>query len=195
MTHYAQLRSETSQNYLNWRDWPRALDVSELLSAPNGGGFYRGNVLAGSTYARGERVVVEKNEGFLSRFLSVQRILEALIVGETVTIPAIASTAVAEPAWLVNLRNPLLSKDTVTLGATVRSIMSSINPDTRVEIGAQLASVDVSKAAPSHLLAVLTSLFTWREELPEWKVLRDKAYEHYSEKQLKGVDRAFKGLM
>lgn len=108
------------------------------------------------------------------------------------TIPAVEDV---EPEWLINLKDSSLSNDTQTLGFTVRSILEDIKPDNWKLIDHRLASVDVAKAAPAHLLAVLSSLFTWREVLKEWGGLRDRALSHYQAQKIAGVDFAFKGLM
>lgn len=194
MTHCAQNRSEKSQNYLPWFDWPRAVDVLETVCARSGGALYSGRVLAESVHVRGAVVLKGHIEAARGNVLSLPCVVvDAISTGETVTIRATSNPA--EPVWLANLRDVSLSKDTEILGETVRSIMNSIKPDNHAAIDQQLASVNVANAAPSHLLAVLTSLFTWREVLPQWGALRDRAFEHYKAQQVKGVDRAFKGLM
>lgn len=104
------------------------------------------------------------------------------------------SAPALEPTWLTNLRDGTVSKDTETLSLTVRSVLDSIDVRSYAEIDAQLASVDVTSAAPSHVLAVLSSLFTWRDVLVEWPFLRDRAEQHFREKQLPGTENAFKGL-
>lgn len=99
-----------------------------------------------------------------------------------------------EPLWLVNLRRPDIATDTATLGATVRSILDCITPDNYASINTQLASIDETLAAPGHLVAVLSSLYTWRERLPAWSDLRDRAMQHCLKNQVKGTAAAFKGL-
>jgi hypothetical protein len=88
----------------------------------------------------------------------------------------------------------MLPKDTETLGSTVRSVFSSIETANYAEIDRLLASVDVTKATPSHLVAVLSSLFSWRDFLIQWPILRDKAFHHYQAEGTRGVERAFAGL-
>lgn len=98
------------------------------------------------------------------------------------------------PIWLQNLSNPNLSKTIEVLATTVRSVLSDITTNHVSDIDKKLGLINVLEAPPSHLLAVLTSLFTWRTELPQWSLLRDKAYNYYIEKNIRGVDNAFKGL-
>lgn len=98
------------------------------------------------------------------------------------------------PVWLVNLKNPCLSKDIVTLGLTVNSVLDDIANNNLEDMDKKLASVNVVEAHPSHLMAVLTSLFTWRRVLTQWPLLRDRAYRHYKDQNIKGLDTAFKGL-
>jgi hypothetical protein len=109
--------------------------------------------------------------------------------------PEVSEELAPEPTWLANLRDCSLSRDTVTLSLTVHSILDSITAGDYTEVDKHLATVDVTKAVPSHLLAVLRSLFTWRSVLVQWPILRDKALQHYRQEQVHGVENAFKGLM
>lgn len=104
------------------------------------------------------------------------------------------STTLLYPVWIQNLKNPHLSKSTESLSNTVHSVLDDIQSNNLPDIDKKLASVNVLEAPPSHLMAVLTSLFTWRFVLVEWPLLRDRAYSYYQEQNIKGLDNAFKGL-
>lgn len=98
------------------------------------------------------------------------------------------------PIWLANLKNPHLAKDIGTLGLTINSVLDDIAHNNLEDMDNKLASVNVSEAPCSHLLAVLTSLFTWRHVLNQWPLLRDRFHSYCKEQNIKGTDRAFKGL-
>lgn len=105
------------------------------------------------------------------------------------------SSTLDYPIWLQNLSNPHLSKSTETLSTTVHSVLDDIQLNDLLDMDKKLASVNVLEASPSHLVAVLTSLFTWRFVLLQWPLLRDRAYAYYQQQNLKGLDNAFKGLL
>lgn len=104
------------------------------------------------------------------------------------------STYLVCPIWLQNLRNPHLSKSMDCLSTTVHSVLDDIQSNDLQDMDKKLASINVLEAPPSHLMAVLTSLFTWRKVLPQWPLLRDRAYTYYQNQHVKGLDNAFKGL-
>lgn len=104
------------------------------------------------------------------------------------------STHLDCPVWLQNLKNPNLSKSIDSLSTTINSVLDDIESNNLSDIDQKLASINVLEAPPSHLMAVLTSLFTWREVLTQWPLLRDRAYCFYKEQNIKGLDTAFKGL-
>lgn len=98
------------------------------------------------------------------------------------------------PVWIQNLKNPHLSKSTESLSITVHSVLDDIQSSNLSDFDKKLASINVIEAHPSHLLAVLTSLYTWRKVLLQWPLLRDRAYCYYQEQNIKGTTLAFKGL-
>lgn len=104
------------------------------------------------------------------------------------------SSTLQYPVWLQNLSTPHLSKSTESLSTTVHSVLDDIQANNLQDMDKKLASINVLEAPPSHLVAVLTSLFTWRFVLLEWPLLRDRAYAHYQAQNIKGLDNAFKGL-
>lgn len=61
-------------------------------------------------------------------------------------------------------------------------------------VGADLARVDVALAHPSHLMAVLRGLFSWRHEIQEWSALRDAAHAEFSARGM-DADALMKGLL
>lgn len=98
------------------------------------------------------------------------------------------------PQWVLNLQQPHLSKDTATLGITTRSLFESVDLYGLAVVDKYLANVDVLQASPSHLVCVISSLFSYRFVLQHWSTLRDNAVAHYRSLGM-NVDKALKGLI
>lgn len=97
--------------------------------------------------------------------------------------------------WLKNLQNINESSSTEVLGTTVRSLFSDMHNKGSDFVNEKLVQINVQEASPAHLVAVLSSLFNWRNIMTNWKPFRQKMVEEFKRHEIPNIEMALKGLL
>lgn len=99
------------------------------------------------------------------------------------------------PLWRKKLEDINESSCTTNLGITISSLFNDMENYDKSHINKQLALIDVSKGNPAHLVAILSTLFTWRDSMSNWKSLRAKMVVEFKKRKIENVEEILKGLL
>lgn len=87
------------------------------------------------------------------------------------------------------------NSSTSNLGITVNSLFNDIEEKGPDYINDQLALIEVSKGNPAHLVAVLNTLFTWRNIVSNWKPFRVRMLAEFKDRKIENIESSLKGLL
>lgn len=82
-----------------------------------------------------------------------------------------------------------------SLSEIINSLLDEVELFGAAAVDGALARIDVTRARDSHLVAVLSTLFTWRSELPSWTTLRDRTVVELGRRGFDNLDVAMQGLL
>lgn len=98
----------------------------------------------------------------------------------------------AETAWLTNVNDANASTTAKSLAKTINTLMAVLRAGDVAAIN--LSLIDRGTPSAEHLVAILRSLYSWRETIPGWRELHDFAKvnlasrNYDAERLLRGLD-------
>lgn len=180
---------------------------SEIFTVEVGGAdrAFRGELVMGAAQGRSGQclaflVECARRQDLKSTSVQLLDAFEAFDASDAfdafgIDLDFVGHRAPAKPStWLVNLSRRDASRDPEVLGATMDSVIDDLMFKGKECVDADLLKVDVKLAHASHLMAVLRGLFSWRDQVPNWYVLRDRAAAELDGREMK-LDVIMKGLM
>lgn len=91
---------------------------------------------------------------------------------------------VSDAKWLLNVNCINSNNDLEGISSTIKSLMEQLRKDP-ASVAADLEKIELPNANAMHLVAILRSLFGWRNVVGTWRVLRDRAESEFQRRNLK----------
>jgi hypothetical protein len=96
--------------------------------------------------------------------------------------------------WLENLKIKDLSTKYEVLAITINSLLDEIEDGKIQKVNQQLLEIDMTQSCPSHLVAVMSSLYSLRYNLSNWVVFKNNIIKELYSRNF-NVEESLKGLL
>lgn len=180
-----------SSVYIVGRLWHRLGEISDFVTGA-GGSKFRAEISSGASQGK-HGLTLNLTKEILFDEKNAVVFLDAMerSLSETVVV---AHVRLAVSAWCANLKGIHLSSDVEQLSLTINSLIDDVRKD-EIKVNKELLQIDVKNASASHLVAVLSTLFSWRSTMGNWQILLERSVKELKGRNIEGVDAALNGLI